>query len=442
MRAYIFIFVFIFITNFAGALFAQDKPLIFDQEILGLAELVANPPQFETSKSAAFMPSKQLKPAHEVWAQWEKLKAATEPSKKTVDADMSIAELKRLAENGNRDALEESKKRLLRLLVNESTSPTMLRPLAEIGHAEAKRILQKREEETRKRDEEKRRKEEAEAKQKEEDKIKEKKAEEQKQKEKEAEDKAAAAAKAIAEAIAKAEEAEAERKRKEAEPVDLEKALKESGFGNQYTPLNAFVRYGSATLKHKLDEAQINRQKVNQFDDAGRARADAEINRIQAEIRAAQDAIAKKTFFGEYTYSLHDERNLGGGSSSCRIGISTEMRHSDKIGKVTLPMQDIRWTSSDSYMWGSGIILSVSGSTASIGELVNNKGSYRARVLFKNLRDYDYVSAEVQSIEIITVVCKTPLCSLFYGACGELQAVKIGIASANNFTKSFRKLSS
>ena len=156
---------------------------------------------------------------------------------------------------------------------------------------------------------------------------------------------------------------------------------------------------------------------MNQFDDAGIARAQAEINKIQAEIRAAKAEIARRTFWEEYTYEEFDSRNLGSGNSSCIITIDTSIYHSrPQVGSVQLPMQDIRVTSISAHkkrtsfaVIDPGIQVSIIGNTASVAELINNKNSYRAKVWFKNLRyDTTYsawgnVSADVLRVEIFHV---------------------------------------
>ena len=69
-------------------------------------------------------------------------------------------------------------------------------------------------------------------------------------------------------------------------------------------------------------------------------------------------------------------------------------------GVKILFMQGVDLTRSERST--GGFRLYISGSTPSIGELVNNKDNYRARVWFKNLRSGDgSPSADVERIEII-----------------------------------------
>ena len=185
--------------------------------------------------------------------------------------------------------------------------------------------------------------------------------------------------------------------------------LSPSGFYMSSKRLTNFVKYGSATLKHRLDEAQANRKKIDKFDDAGIARADAEIKKAQADINNALVEIANKTFFDEYTYSISDSRNLGSGVSTFKMNIDMLIRPV-QIGEISLPLEDVQWTN-DSRSGTGTITLSITGSTTSIAELVNNKGNYRVKVWFKNLREGGFSGygaapsavANVLKIEIIKV---------------------------------------
>ena len=201
-----------------------------------------------------------------------------------------------------------------------------------------------------------------------------------------------------------------------ARAVNLEAEIRRNGFDNRGITgnfdfdrgLQAFVQYGSATLEYNLNEAQANRRRVNQFDDAGRERADAAINGIQAIIRRAQEEIAGKVFIGQYTCSSDGGNNLGGGNSRVTMSFSMPITPSTlpNVEDILLPHPDVTLTSISCGRTGN-VDLSISGSTPRIGELVSDSRNYRARVGFTNLRStggqYSTPSAEVLRIEFFRV---------------------------------------
>ncbi|MDR3108976.1 MAG: hypothetical protein LBU65_04710, partial [Planctomycetaceae bacterium] len=184
MLKYTFILTTITIVLAGTLLNAQDQPLRYDSDVLEMVKIVIkgmeNP---SSSKTAAT--SKELKPAHEVWQKWEKLKAAEDSPQSTVNADIPIAELKRLAEKGDKNALSILQTRLRQLVIDKDTEVIMLEALIKIGHTDAPRLLEERK------------------KQQEDDKRKQKEKEEREQRDKE-------------------RKAEAERKRAEAEQKRIE----------------------------------------------------------------------------------------------------------------------------------------------------------------------------------------------------------------------------
>ncbi|MCL2744803.1 MAG: hypothetical protein FWE67_13225 [Planctomycetaceae bacterium] len=183
--------------------------------------------------------------------------------------------------------------------------------------------------------------------------------------------------------------------------VDLKAEFQRCGFKDGWyeNNLRNFVTYGTSLLKDGLSRANVNRSQVNKFDDAAIARAEADISQAKAAITKELAAIAAKTFFCDYTYSVGNSENFGGGNSGFTMSIDTSMKHA-ATGNITFPMQDVKVTGSNSDWRGFNI--SIRGNTPSIGELVNNKDRYRTRVWFKNLRsDNNSITADVEKIEII-----------------------------------------
>ena len=185
--------------------------------------------------------------------------------------------------------------------------------------------------------------------------------------------------------------------------VSLMSEMRKNGCNNYYD-LRDFVQYGSATLKSQKIEADRVLANVDKFDDAGRRRAEAEVASVQARIKIAQDEIAKKTFFHDYSYSERSSSNLGEGNSSFEMAIDNDnIKFPFKTVNVSFP-QDLKVTGTVVREW---LDLSIRGDTTDIGKLVNNKINYRVRIWFTNLRSTGgyrvFSSAEVEKIEIIKV---------------------------------------
>jgi WD40 repeat protein len=160
-----------------------------------------------------------------------------------------------------------------------------------------------------------------------------------------------------------------------AKAFDLQTELQRSGFEH----LGDFVQFGTPALK-----------KLGQGDAFDKSEA-------EPKIKAAQTEIAQKVFRSEYAYSTADV-TVDGDKSSFTMTIPTEFAGAT-IDEVVFPMQGITGVPATVSPPG-GIILSVSGSTDSIRELVRNSGNYQVRVWFKNLQYGKPITADVLKIEI------------------------------------------
>jgi Tol biopolymer transport system component len=195
-----------------------------------------------------------------------------------------------------------------------------------------------------------------------------------------------------------------------ARPADLYGELQRSGFKQ----LSDFVRFGSVTLRDNVRNADA-------FD-----KADAE-----AKMRATTTEIVKRTFVGGYSYTTSNVQ-VDGDKSSFTMTVPTNFV-SMKTGEVVLPVSDATWklggaadgfdprsitgyafmtkdktlqpiqqreiaqlfnTVPGAMLYAryrddpSQIMLTISGSTDSIRELVRNSGNYQVKIQFTNLR-YD-----------------------------------------------------
>lgn len=187
--------------------------------------------------------------------------------------------------------------------------------------------------------------------------------------------------------------------------LSLDVEVRKSGFSRYDFGYNLkdFVQYGSTILRDRQSAAKRNREHTDQFDDDGIKKADEDIVKANADIKRELVEIAKKTYYKDYSYSISDSKNHGGGNSSFKMGINTGMEHK-KIGKVSI-MEDVINTETSS---SSGLQLSLNGSTASIRELVNHKDKCRVRVWFENLHDvnsraFTYAAADVKKIVLYRV---------------------------------------
>ena len=155
----------------------------------------------------------------------------------------------------------------------------------------------------------------------------------------------------------------------------LTEEIRKSGFKRLYD----FVHFGSTELRDKLVEAENNHKRelkaveqnyqrslteaesnLRRVDAFDRAEAQAKVNAIRADIRAAKAnidpkatkgitqeikvataEIAQKIFFGEYIYTTSDVK-IEGNKSSFTMTIPTGF-FSAKINEVSLPLLNITW---------------------------------------------------------------------------------------------------
>jgi len=190
--------------------------------------------------------------------------------------------------------------------------------------------------------------------------------------------------------------------------VSLSKAIQDSGLGNSYAPLDDFTRYGSASLRDQLKEAQKNYDHIDPLEVARKREALKALDGIKAKILAAQNEIAQKTFFYDYTYET-DEKSVivHGDTSSFTMRIASQTGFSNlKAEGVSLPEPNVTCNMAN-QSW-STIELSLRGNTDSIRLLARNNDNYRVRVWLKNLRfgnrkDSCNNFADVQKIDVVKV---------------------------------------
>jgi tetratricopeptide (TPR) repeat protein len=178
--------------------------------------------------------------------------------------------------------------------------------------------------------------------------------------------------------------------------ISLSEEIRKSGFSGRYSAV-AFVEFGTSTLQNNLKTANDNRRNVDPFDDTAIKKADAEIKFVQDAIKQAQNVIAQKTFYEDYTYSVSNSKNHGNGTSSFEMSVYPEFDYPAGRGVLFPAMPDVTGSTRNYHT------VFVNGNTTSIGELVNNKDDYRVRITFRNLRyyrSYD-VAVEIQKIEVI-----------------------------------------
>ena len=188
-------------------------------------------------------------------------------------------------------------------------------------------------------------------------------------------------------------------------PVDLKEAIKASGFND----LNDFAYYGSNGLKNSLSGAKPSPFAPRNVIDEPAIQA--EVDRIERQIKVEQDKIANTIFVSEYAISAseRDIKNLGYGTFGVRIVIITGF--TDRMVNVSptfpagLNVKVDRNNSGSSY---GSITLFVTGNADSIQKLVKGADNYRAKVWFNHLRTttpyynlYAPPSADVTRIDIV-----------------------------------------
>ena len=188
--------------------------------------------------------------------------------------------------------------------------------------------------------------------------------------------------------------------------VHLAVTIRESGFGNQqrgilsgWTPLKAFVKFGNTRLESRLEAA--NALRPDPLDDVAIGQKRVAVNTAETAIKNAQREIAETIYREQYTISISNVQNLGGGISTLDMSIPTEIRHT-KVGDVSFPVPDVEKVSESGMSYS--IRFSVSGDTTHIAELRDSR-DLRARVWFTNLRYGGSISstptADILKVEIV-----------------------------------------
>jgi hypothetical protein len=204
--------------------------------------------------------------------------------------------------------------------------------------------------------------------------------------------------------------AERERHEELARPVDLKEEIRKSGWDNIDNLFTVYLSYfadsGNAILKKNWHEETGN---LNRADAFNKANVQKRIDALEAEIWAARRAIAQKTFFCEYTYSIWDVTVVGN-QSTCTvyidIGFTNRMRNQIAWSFVE---PNVAVTGVKTSIGGSGFQFTIRGNTDNVEKLVNNAKDYRAKIQLQNLRSktekigYMGVEADIRSIEIIKV---------------------------------------
>ena len=183
-----------------------------------------------------------------------------------------------------------------------------------------------------------------------------------------------------------------EEQKRRADALDLNEELHKSGF----TDVNRFIYFGGSSALR--DEWQIvdRRSRDDPLDDQARTEKEA----VWAKIQEARKEIARKTFFSNFGYSVSHVNNRGDGNSTFDMSIDTNIKH-PAINKVSFPFQNVR-SDGKNLVWFYSIEFSVSGDTANIRELVNNKSDYQARIWLTNLQeDGSTPKANVYEVEIL-----------------------------------------
>jgi len=156
--------------------------------------------------------------------------------------------------------------------------------------------------------------------------------------------------------------------------------------------------YGTATLQSRLRDAQNELRRASPFD---RERAQARVNAVQAEIRAEQDVIARKTFVRIYPYEAPIGRvRVQGNESSLEMQIYSGLDN-PQLGRVrvSFPVPNVVATGNERF---SGMIkIFARGHTDRIQDLVHGSGKYQAIIRFTNLRSDGNAIADILSIDIV-----------------------------------------
>ena len=194
------------------------------------------------------------------------------------------------------------------------------------------------------------------------------------------------------------------------EPVDLNEAIKASGGfpDNAFSvPVIEFAKYGSPGLKNSLDDA---RGKLNRANATEKAAAQAELDRIERQIKVAQDKIAQTNFIGEYTFSIssglgNEIKDLGSGKFGVEVVIW--MHITDRMVNKVNPSfpSELNVKVEGGKSESGAIYLSITGNADDIQKLVRGADNYRVKVWFNRLRttgtSFNMPSADVTRIDFI-----------------------------------------
>ena len=108
--------------------------------------------------------------------------------------------------------------------------------------------------------------------------------------------------------------------------------------------------------------------------------------------------LPKKTFFVEYTYKTSNVK-VYGNESSCTIEVYTVFNDRLVNARPSFPVSNVIVDSGRSAY--GRIEISVSGSTASIEELVRNSDNYRVKVWFRNLQCNNRYSGDATKADVL-----------------------------------------
>ena len=181
--------------------------------------------------------------------------------------------------------------------------------------------------------------------------------------------------------------------------VDLNEAIKASGLDG----LRDFVDYGNSELKKALNDAK---RKLN----IDGSETQAEVDRIEREIKAKQEKIAQTNFVSEYTYSASEyasPKDLGNGIHGVIMRIDMGFR--DQMvsnANVSFPagLSLIIDQSMSSCDRSGRFDLGLKGSADDAQKIKKGNDKYRVKIWFNNLLTNgpnDTPSADVQRIEIV-----------------------------------------
>ena len=189
------------------------------------------------------------------------------------------------------------------------------------------------------------------------------------------------------------------------EAVDLNEAIRKSGFGSDNRPVHNFAYFGNAGLRDRFRTAKEYHRNADPFE---KVEAQKKIDAIQAEIDEIQAKIAETTFFGTYDFSIPEYSvKIQGDHTDCSLIIETNINSPHKNdAPILFPIPGVTGTRTDDGRWMK-IEITVSGNTNSIQELARNSKNYQAQVRLRNLQGKDWNqflgSAGIPSAEVLEI---------------------------------------